>query len=121
MPVISTFIQDDGMRMSVTVDDMMSEFKDFYSRDGNRVDIDVSKSRKPIEKMTDSDWKRLILDNPVHFLTKTESKFFSFDGKTLTLDKSLKEFHELTFFISEIKDVIECRVLIFKRDRYSDE
>ena len=104
--------------MRVTPDDLIATFKSFYSRDGNRIDLDVTKRR--IESMTDRGWRSLIYGNPVHFLTTHagSSRFFSLDGDDLVLSGDLADLVRLPVFRRHVEDAVAYRVMDFKRSRY---
>lgn len=76
MPVILAFFRNREFTLHVTDENIAESFRKFYSKDGNRVDLEVSKSRKPPEVMTNADWIKLAKENPIRFLTKTEKRFF---------------------------------------------
>ena len=75
MPVILAFFRNREFTLRVTDENIAESFREFYSKNGNRVDLEVSKSRKPPAVMTNADWIKLAKENPVRFLTKTEKIF----------------------------------------------
>ena len=105
--------------MRVGPSDLISTFRSFYARDGNRIDLDATKHRR-IDSMGDSDWYSLIYENPVHFLvTNQESaRFFSLDGEDLVLNPGLERFIHLPAFRRQVEDAVALRVMDFKRTRY---
>ena len=123
MPVLLTFFDHDGYRMSADKSDLISSFKRFYSRDGNRVDLIVFKSRKDPENMVEKDWIDLIYKMPVHFLCRPESEFARFISEsegTITLSEELEPMMKLESFREQVLDAIGYRVLHFKYSRYSE-
>ncbi len=122
MPVLLTFLNNDGYRMNVCRDDLIDSFKRFYSADGNRVDLIVSRSRKNPEEMTDKQWVDLIYKMPVHYLCRPgsdSSKFLSESGGVVSLSNELEPAMQLESFREQLLDVIDYRVLNFKYSRYS--
>ncbi|MBQ8643732.1 MAG: DEAD/DEAH box helicase family protein [Candidatus Methanomethylophilaceae archaeon] len=123
MPVLSAFLSDHGYRMSVTRSQLVDSFKEFYSRDGNRVDLVVSKSRKDPASMTDKQWIDLIYKMPVHFLCKPGSesaRFLSESEGVVSLSGDLETVMGLDSFREQVRDAIEYRTVDFKYNRYRE-
>lgn len=120
MPVVLAFFRDGRFTLHVTDEDIAESFREFYSKDGNRVDLEVSKSRKPPELMTDADWIKLAKENPVRFLTKTEGRFFSTNESGLDLSNDLGDVGSLPDFKRHVLDAVGYRTLLFKEIRYTE-
>lgn len=120
MPIILAFFRDGRFTLHVTDEDIAESFQEFYSKDRNRVDLEVSKSRKPPELMTDADWIKLAKENPVRFLTKTEGRFFSTDGSGLDLSNDIGDVGSLPDFRKHVLDAVGYRTLLFKEIRYTE-
>ena len=65
---------------------------------------------------SNDDYIKLAYRNPIHFLSKTESKFFALIDDTFSLNNKLYEYIKNEEFINQFKDVIEYRRLKFLKD-----
>ena len=117
MPVIQSFITDTGIIDKVSVDDIIDNFIRFYSNNRNRLDILRSKKTRDPKNYSRSDWKRVIISNPVHFLAKTHGDIFELQGEEFVLKLEFNRSGvDKEWFVGQAVDALE-----FRRSEFLDQ
>ncbi len=117
MPVIQSFITDTGIIDKVSVDDIIDSFIRFYSNNRNRLDILRSKKSRDPKNFSRSDWKRVIISNPVHFLAKTHGDIFELQGEEFVIKLEFNRSGvDKEWFVGQAVDALE-----FRRSEFLDQ
>ncbi len=117
LPTILAFIKEEGLQLQINDDDLYEVFKEFYSHGSNAIDLLRDKNSENFREWGKSEYVKLARKNPVHFLCKSESEFFSSDEKYMYLTEALAPYIHDSFFIEQIKDAIELRKHEFYKNR----
>ena len=122
MPVLMAFYNGGQMRMAVTEDDLLASWKEFFGNGTNWKDLDRSITYEEYQAITDKDHVKKIMQMPVHFLQASGKGFFvQKEGYALALREELESvIHDLAF-VSQVKDVIDFRVMDYYQRRYTEQ
>ena len=120
MPLLYSFFRGDRMVLHAGWDDIARSFREFYSNASNRVDIKGLKHFDRYDEIPDSKWVSLAKENPIHFLVKGSPGFFSEDDDGFHLSGDLAPYVDLRFFIDQVRDAMEYRVMDFRRTCYME-
>lgn len=120
MPLLYSFFRGDRMVLHAGWDDIARSFREFYSNASNRVDIRGLKHFDRYDEIPDSKWVSLAKENPIHFLAKGSPGFFSEDDDGFHLSEDLAPYVDQRFFIDQVRDAMEYRVMDFRRTRYME-
>ena len=119
MPIFLAFYNDGDIKMEISDRDVYKSMHSFYDNPSNGVDMLRDNSTKDYKSWSENDYVSLAKRNPIHFLSKTHSKFFiKKDGCALGLNDELKEYVELDSFRKHFKDIIEYRTITYYKTRY---
>jgi type I site-specific restriction endonuclease len=116
IPVIQTFIQSGEMRNRVSIDEIVDSFIVFYSNNRNRLDILRNKSTGEPNAFTREQWKRLIINNPIKFLSKTHGDIFERVEDTFRIKLEFKQKEYRQWFVKNVQDVLD-----FRRNEFLDQ
>ncbi len=121
MPILLAFFKETDIKMVLDERDIIDSFREFYSRDNNIIDMKSDSGKKNIDSWSDDKWLKLANTQPIHFLCKTESRFFSIPTNgSIALDQSLETYSGLKVFRDEVIDAIALRTIDFKEKRYRE-
>lgn len=98
IPVLQTFIGNDGVRDSVSLEELASRFKTFYANGIMKADMDKDAKTRGFTTWTSGRIARLVRDNPVKYLCSSAPNFLSFNGTELSLSDVLKPWLDHSFF-----------------------
>ena len=119
MPVLMAFCDNEKIRMSVTEEQLLASWKEFFHTGTNWKDLEAGIDYEKFCGIPDSEHIRKIMKMPVHFLLKSGKGFFvQKEGMALALREELSEVAENPVFVEEIKDVIEYRAMDYYQRRY---
>ena len=128
MPVLMAFTAGNSIRMQVSKTDLLASWKDFFRRNRNWRDLennpkkDRSATFADFLNIPDSRHLQTILKNPVHFLLKTEYRFFRQpEPDSLALTEDLLPLSENPAFREHFCDILEYRAAEYYRKRYDAE
>lgn len=119
MIVLSSFFGD-AVRTEVTVDDILATFRSFYSDPRNREDFVRGRSGRYPDRMTDAEWRGIIMRQPVARLART-SGFISAEGDRVSLSHELDGVIGLPDFVRHVRDAIRYRIEDFRSMRGDDD
>lgn len=122
MPVLKTFYHDGDVRMAVTEDNILDEWKHFFSTGTNWKDLEEGITYEKYMQITDKQHLGNIKRNPVNFLLKSGKGFFvEKEGYMLAIRMELKDVVQKNAFKKHMKDIIEYRTMEYYRRRYVDK
>lgn len=116
LPVIWSFVTDQGIKNSVTMDEIIDSFIKFYSNNRNRLDIVRNKNADEPNDYTRQQWRRIIVSNPINFLSKTHEDVFEFVGEEFRIKLNFESGIDSAWFVDNIKDALE-----FRRSEFLDQ
>ena len=119
MPVLMAFCDSGKVRMSVTEEQLLANWKEFFYTGTNWKELEAGIDYEKFCRISDSEHIRKIMKMPVHFLMKSGKGFFvQKEGVALALREELSEAAENPVFAEEIKDVIGYRAMDYYQRRY---
>lgn len=122
MPVLMAFYNDGEVRMEVTEEELLKNWKKFFSTGTNWKDLETDITYERYKSITDEAHIKKILNMPVHFLKKSGEDFFvEKKGAALALREELREVVGNPVFTGHMGDVIEYRIMDYYQRRYRGE
>ena len=121
IPVLLAFYNNGKMKLEINDDDLYRSFKEFYSKGSNEVDMLKDKSTSKFKTWQQKEYVSLARKNPVHFLCKSSSEFFTIEEDKVCLNKGLEEFLNNHTFINNVKDAIDFRVKEYYKARFENK
>lgn len=121
IPVILAFYNYGEMKLEINDDDLYRSFKEFYSKGSNGVDMLKDKSTSKFKTWQQKEYVSLARKNPVHFLCKSSSEFFTIEEDKVCLNKGLEEFLNNHTFINNVKDAIDFRAKEYYKARFENK
>ena len=128
MPVLASFIGEDGMRTEVTDDEILKAWKNFFGEGTNWKDLVSGKgnvkagkgsSYQAYLKITDAQHLANIKRNPVHFLIHSgKGMFIEKEGYAIAVRDELKDIFQNAAFERHYRDIIAYRTMDYYRRRY---
>ena len=121
MPVLRAFYNEGDVRMALTGEDLLTEWKDFFGTGTNWKDLKPDGSRRDYLQITDKEHLRNIMNNPVHFLLRSGQGFFvKKEGYAIALNDDLKEAIKSDAFRAQMGDIISYRTMDYYQRRYRE-
>ncbi|WKY47377.1 hypothetical protein Q5O24_13625 [Eubacteriaceae bacterium ES3] len=117
MPVLLAFWNDGTMKNWVSEEELVKNFWLFYQKSSNRIDLLRHKRTRDFESWSNKEIMSLMNESPLHFLQKTEHKFFYQEDEMFCLSQALDVFVKNPSFVSQFKDIIDYRTTRFYRER----
>ena len=122
MPVLVAFYNHGNVRKSVSEEQLLASWKEFFSTGTNWNDLETGITYEKYVAISDKDHIKKILQMPVHFLQESGKGFFvKQDGVALALRDDLCDVITQPAFVEQMKDVIEYRVMDYYQRRYRDK
>ena len=122
MPVLMAFYNHGNVRMTVSEEQLLASWKEFFSTGTNWKDLDTGITYEKYQAISDKDHVKKILQMPVHFLQESGKGFFvTQDGAALALREDLQDVIRMPVFAQQMKDVIEYRTMDYYQRRYREE
>ena len=122
MPALMAFYNHGTVRMSVTEQELLDSWKEFFNTGTNWKDLETDITYDRYKTISDKDHIKKILQMPVHFLQESGKGFFvKRDGCALALRDEIKDVIRNDSFIQHFGDVIEYRAMDYYRRRYNGE
>ena len=121
IPVFLAFYNNGKMKLEIDDEDLYRTFKEFYSKGSNKVDMLKDKSTAKFETWEKKEFVSLARKNPVHFLCKTNSEFFTMEGDKICLNEGLREYLSNDVFIKNVKDAIDFRTKEYYKNRFDSK
>ena len=122
MPVLMAFYNHGDVRMSVTEEDLLISWKEFFNTGTNWKDLDKGIAYHDFLTISDKEHVKKIMQMPVHFLLKSGNGFFvEKAGVALALRDDLQEIIADSAFVEHMKDAIEYRTMDYYQRRYREQ
>lgn len=122
MPVLMAFYNHGKIRMSVSEEELLESWKEFFSTGTNWKDLETDITHERFQNISDQEHIKKILQMPVHFLQESGKGFFiKKDGSALALREELREVTENPALAEQMKDVIAYREMDYYRRRYKEQ
>ena len=118
IPVILAFYNNGKMKLKIDDEDLYRSFKEFYSKGSNKVDMLKDKSTAKFETWGKKEFVSLARKNPVHFLCKSNSEFFTMEGEKIYLNEGLRKYLDNDVFLKNVKDAIDFRTKEYYKNRF---
>ena len=119
MPVLMTFYNEGNIKMAVTEEELLDQWKRFFGKGTNWKDIRSDLNKEDFRKISDKAHLSNILKNPVRFLKKSGNGFFIDKAEyAIALREELSECIHMQAFVEHMGDIIEYRTLDYYRRRY---
>lgn len=122
MPVLMAFYNHGNICMTVTEEQLLTSWKEFFSIGTNWKDLEAGITYEKYQAIPDKEHMKKILQMPVHFLQESGKGFFvKQDGATLALREDLHDVISSSAFAEQMKDVIEYRAMDYYQRRYREK
>lgn len=119
MPVLKAFYNDGNVKMEISEEDILYNWKLFFSNGTNWKDLKEGITYEEYRKITDRQHLSNAKRNPVHFLLASGKEFFvEKEGCVLALRNELKDIVEEDVFRKHMGDIIAYRTMDYYRRRY---
>lgn len=119
IPVILAFYNNGEMKLEIDDDDLYRSFESFYHNGSNKVDMLKDKSTAKFDTWGKKEYVSLARKNPVHFLCKSSSEFFTIKGDKICLNEGLREYLSKDEFVKNVKDAIDFRTKEYYKNRFT--
>lgn len=122
MPILSGFYNEGNVRLAVTDDEVLENWKKFFNYGTNWRDFPNVVSYAEYQKITDKQHLSKAKNMPIKFL-KASGKGFFVDKKdyALAIREELADVIKLDVFKMQMKDIIEYRTMEYYRRRYVEK
>lgn len=122
MPVLMAFYNHGNICMTVTEEQLLTSWKEFFSIGTNWKDLEAGITYEKYQAISDKEHMKKILQMPVHFLQESGKGFFvKQDGAALALREDLHDVISSSVFAEQMKDVIEYRAMDYYKRRYREK
>ncbi|MDE6320178.1 MAG: NgoFVII family restriction endonuclease, partial [Lachnospiraceae bacterium] len=122
MPVLYSFYNHGNIRISVTDDEMLESWKEFFNTGTNWKDLAADISYSDYQKITDKQHLSKAKNMPIKYLLASGKGFFiEKEGYVLAIREELVEVVEQEAFRRQMKDILEYRTMEYYRRRYAEE
>ena len=122
MPVLMAFYNHGNVCMTVSENQLLASWKEFFSTGTNWKDLDTGITYEKYQAISDKDHVKKIIQMPVHFLQESGKGFFvKQDESALSLREDLRDVISMPVFVEQMKDVIEYRTMDYYRRRYREK
>lgn len=119
MPVLYAFYNNGNIRTSLTIDELLKQWKDFFNVDSNWKDLPRITSYQEFRSMTDKQHIACILKNPVHFLIKSSNGLFiKTDTAPIAICDEAAQVIKMPEFANQIHDILDYRTMHYYRMKY---
>ena len=118
IPVLLAFYNNGNIKMCLDEDDIYNSFYEFYHKGSNKVDMIKDKVTAGFEKWEKKDYVKLVKDNPVKFLIKTESDFFKgTDENLIELYKDMENIINNNIIKEQMLEALTLRTNMYYEER----
>ena len=121
IPVLLSFYNNRNMKLQIDDDNLYDSFKKFYANGSNKVDMLKDKSTAKFETWEKKQYVSLARKNPVHYLCKSSSEFFTIEGDKVCLNRQLEKYLDNENFLNHFKDAIDFRTKEYYKNRIKEK
>lgn len=122
MPVLMAFYNHGNVRMSVSEEELLESWKEFFCTGTNWKDLETDITYERFQSISDQEHIKKILQMPVHFLQESGKGFFvKREGSALAIREEMQEVIENPILAEQMKDVIEYRAMDYYQRRYREK
>ena len=119
MPVLMAFYNHGRIRKSVTEEQLLMSWKEFFETGTNWKDLQDGMTYEKYKNISDKEHLKKIIQMPVRYLLKSGVGFFvQKEGTVLSLSDELSKVIDNNAFIYHMKDAVECRIMDYYQRRY---
>lgn len=121
MPILYGFYNHGNIRLSLTDDEVLESWKEFFNTGTNWKDLMTCMSYLDYQKMTDAQHLSKAKSMPIKFLKASGKGFFvEKEGCALAIRDELAEIVHNKVFKQQMKDILDYRTMEYYRRRYID-
>ncbi len=122
MPVLYSFYNSGNVRLAVTDDEVLADWKKFFDNGTNWKDFAADISFADYKAMSDKQHLSKAKNMPIKFLKASGKGFFiEKEGYALAIRDDLHEIISNEAFKNHMKDILEYRTMEYYRRRYTGE
>lgn len=121
MPILLAFYNEGKMKFILSEEDVYENFKAFYEKGSNYIDLTQYKSSKNYKAWGKTGFINLAKNNPEKAFLSTAAEFFYWNNKFYCLNEKLEEFKNNESFIKQFKDVIDYRTRKYYKERLGNK
>lgn len=119
MPVLMAFYNHGMIKKSVTEEQLLISWKEFFDTGTNWKDLQDGITYERYKNISDKEHLKKIIQMPVKYLLKSGVGFFvQKEGTILSLSDELSKVIDNNAFIYHMKDAIEYRIMDYYQRRY---
>lgn len=119
MPVLMAFYDRGRIRKSVTEEQLLMSWKNFFQTGTNWKDLQDGMTYEKYKNLSDKEHLKKIIQMPVKYLLKSGVGFFvQKDGTVLAFSDELSKVIDNKAFIYHMKDAIDYRIMDYYQRRY---
>lgn len=122
MPILYAFYNQGNIKSAITDEDVLSVWKEFFSKNKNWKDFASDMTYDKYLKITDKQHLAKAKTMPIKYLKASGKGFFvEKENFALALNENLKEIIKNKVFVDNMRDVLEYRTIEYYRRRYNME
>ena len=121
IPVLLAFYNNGEMKLEIDDEDLYRSFKEFYNKGSNGFDMLKDKSTSKFKTWPKKEYVSLARKNPIHFLCKSSSEFFTIEEGKVCLNNELKKYLDNNIFLKNVKDAIDFRTKEYYKYRFNNK
>ena len=119
MPVLMAFYNHGRIRKSVTEEQLLMSWKEFFEAGTNWKDLQDGMTYEKYKNISNKEHIKKIIQMPVKYLLKSGVGFFvQKEGTVLSLSDKLSKVIDNNAFIYHMKDAVEYRIMDYYQRRY---
>lgn len=120
MPILYAFYNQGSIKSAITDEDVLSTWKEFFSKNKNWKDFASDMTYDKYLKITDKQHLAKAKTMPIKYLKASGKGFFvEKEGFALALNENMKEIIKSKVFVDNMRDVLEYRTIEYYRRRYN--
>jgi superfamily II DNA/RNA helicase len=120
MPILYTFYNQGNIKSAITDEDVLSVWKEFFSKNKNWKDFASDMTYDKYLKITDKQHLAKAKIMPIKYLKASGKGFFvEKEGFALALNENLNDIIKNKVFVDNMRDVLEYRTIEYYRRRYN--
>lgn len=120
MPLLLAFYNDGKLKMKVNEDDIFHSFYEFFSKPSNAVDLLKDKGGQNYKSWGRKEYLA-VANNPVDAFMNSGGEYFYEAGNEFCMNESLSVYRGDSWFMENLKDVIDYRVRRYYKNRVKEK